>query len=93
MKTEIRPPWWTVENERSANKGERIVLSGEFQAEYGQQLSDLSLMVCQAFRLYLHGNNEERQKGYQDALQRLKDYREFCLQRGVSGKIHYEDLI
>lgn len=93
MKTDIRPPWWTEENEIRANKGERIVLSAEFSAEHSQKLSDLSLKVCQAFRLYLHGDTDTIKKnGYKEALQRLRDYREYCFQQGRSGVIHYEEF-
>lgn len=93
MKTDIRPPWWTEENEARANAGERIVLSAEFYSQYSEDLSALSLEVCKAFRVYLYGDTEEeKQNGYREALQLLEVYREYCFQHGEGGKAHYEGL-
>ena len=70
-------------------RSDRLAAGTEFY-----ELSRLNLEVCKVFRVYLHGDTEEeKQKGYKEALQLLKVYREYCFQRGEGGKAHYEGLI
>lgn len=74
-------------------RADRIAAGTEFYSLHSADLHALDLEVCKAFRIYLHGTTEEeRQKGYQDALQLLKTYRDYCYQGGEGGKAHYTDL-
>lgn len=75
------------------SKANRIATGTEFYGSHNKELHTLDLEVCKAFRVYLHGSTvEERQEGYQEALQRLKIYREYCYSCGEGGKAHYADL-
>lgn len=66
----------------------------EFAHAYNKQLSELSLALCQAVRLYLHGDTEAiRNQGYADALTAFDAYRGYCYAQGEDGRAHWGDLL
>lgn len=94
MKNTPRPPWWTQEDEARAAKGEAIAMGTDFYGSYLQQLEDRKTEVCKALRQYLKGDtSEERQEGYQGALQLMVLYRDYCYSHGEAGRAYYDDLV
>ena len=89
-----RPPWWTQEDEARATKGAAITAGTDFYGNNLQRLEDRKTEICIAVRRYLHGDTtEKRQEGYQDALQRLAAYKDYCYASGEAGRAYYDDLV